>query len=206
MKNDKLADLIFERGAFQMGNFKTKSEDWIPYYFNLRDGSNPKKSGLLNYKDYNLIAIYLNHLLIIKKLRFDILTGIPFTGEKIVNAFANVYQVPRIIKLVKEEKEDGSRKIKLCPDFKYQIKYQKGEKVLLVDDVIHKGTSSIEAIEALDSIDYTVKDIAVVIDLEQGGKEILEKLGCNVYSIFKASELLPYFFRKCLNYLEKRNS
>lgn len=196
----KLADLIFDRGAFQLGKFKTKSQDWIPYYFNLRDDSNPKKSGPLQTVDYNLIALCLNEIFLRKNLEFDAIAGIPHTGEEIVYAYFKLFKC-NFIKLAKEEKENGTRKIVIHPNFTYK----KDQNILLVDDVINKATSSMEAIEALNSVGAgcIVKDIAVVIDLEQGGRKNLEKEGYAVHCVFKASELLPYYFRKCLNYLEK---
>jgi orotate phosphoribosyltransferase len=63
-----------------------------------------------------------------------------------------------------------------------------GDEVVLLDDVATTGGSLVDSIEILKKMDVRVRRAIVIIDREEGAKEILAKLGCDLVSIFKASE------------------
>ncbi len=67
--------------------------------------------------------------------------------------------------------------------------YQKGQNCLLVEDVITSGKSLIETIAEVEQEDIKVADIVVVLDREQGGKELLESRGYRVHTLFNISEV-----------------
>lgn len=62
------------------------------------------------------------------------------------------------------------------------------KKVVVIDDVITTGGSTITAIERLRESGLVVVKAAVVIDREEGGRENIEKMGIEVISLFKRSE------------------
>ncbi len=66
---------------------------------------------------------------------------------------------------------------------------QKGDRVIIVDDVITTGGSTIRAIEAARDFGLRVIKVIVLVDREEGGKEAIEKLGPQVEAIFTLSEL-----------------
>lgn len=67
-----------------------------------------------------------------------------------------------------------------------------GMKVALVDDVITTGGSLIEARDALvTEAKVEVTDAFVVIDREEGGREVLEKAGIRVTPLFRKRDFLP---------------
>jgi orotate phosphoribosyltransferase len=59
---------------------------------------------------------------------------------------------------------------------------------MAIDDVITTGKSTIQAIERLREAGITVKKAFVIIDREEGGRENIEKLGVEVFSLFKRSD------------------
>jgi len=66
----------------------------------------------------------------------------------------------------------------------------KGDHVLFFDDVVSEGLSKLEAIKPLEELGADVKHVRVVVDREQGGKENLGKLGYQLHSLAKISEVV----------------
>lgn len=62
------------------------------------------------------------------------------------------------------------------------------KKVVVIDDVITTGGSTITAIERLRESGLEVVRAAVVIDREEGGRENIEKTGIEVVSLFRRSD------------------
>ena len=89
--------------------------------------------------------------------------------------------IPLIIKR-KEAKSYGTKKL-------IEGIYQKGQNCLLVEDVITSGKSLLETIPEIEQEDLKVSDIVVVLDREQGGKQLLENKGYRVYTLFNISEV-----------------
>ncbi|MEK9183535.1 MAG: hypothetical protein AAB890_00490, partial [Patescibacteria group bacterium] len=72
--------------------------------------------------------------------------------------------------------------------------------VLIVDDLITRADSKLEAIIALQEKGFIVRDVIVFLDREQGGADELKSLGYNLYSIFTISQLLNFYLeRKIVN-------
>lgn len=63
-------------------------------------------------------------------------------------------------------------------------------RVLLVDDVLTTGGTLIKSAARLRSQGFEVEDIIVIVDREEGAREMLLEQGFNVYSIFTRTELL----------------
>ena len=68
----------------------------------------------------------------------------------------------------------------------------KGDRVVIIEDVITTGGSSLKVIEAIRKYGCEVNRVFVVVDREQGAKENLKSRGggCRLESIFSVKELL----------------
>lgn len=66
------------------------------------------------------------------------------------------------------------------------------EKVVIIEDVVTTGGSSMKAIEAVEQAGCRVTRVLAVVDREQGGKENLGEKGYRLESIFTARELLDW--------------
>jgi orotate phosphoribosyltransferase len=66
-----------------------------------------------------------------------------------------------------------------------------GNSVVVVDDVITTGGSTIKAIEAIEAAEGRVAFVVVLVDRQEGGRENIEKRGHKVVPIFTRSDLLP---------------
>ncbi len=70
-----------------------------------------------------------------------------------------------------------------------------GADVVLLDDVATTGGSLVDAIEVLKKMDVGVRKAIVIVDREEGARENLAKLGCELSSVFKASEFFSEKYR-----------
>lgn len=211
----EVADLIFDRGAFQFGAFKLKLHEknpdapLSPFFLNLRSGDNPKPGPLASV-DFDLIARALWEKTTEEGLSFQAIVGIPNAGDPIIEAIKRLVPTPRGFRVIKLFKEvlGGKRKIIPLPGFEYW----NNEKVLVFDDLITKADSKIEAIKAIESKGSIVKNLLVLVDRQQGGQAQLKNAGYNLVSCFTIRQVLNYYkatgkisgqkYQECISYIE----
>jgi orotate phosphoribosyltransferase len=68
--------------------------------------------------------------------------------------------------------------------------FQKGAVVVVIDDVVTRGDSTIAAISAVEKEGGTVAFVAVLVDRREGGRERIEAMGHPVVALFTKEELL----------------
>ncbi|MXS70822.1 orotidine-5'-phosphate decarboxylase [Chryseobacterium binzhouense] len=162
----------YKLGIIKFGRFTLKSGIESPFYVDLRPlASDPKI--LKNLANYLLDMLPLDN--------FDLICGVPYAALPMATAMSLESYIPLIIKR-KEAKEYGTKKM-------IEGIYQKGQNCLLVEDVITSGKSLIETIAEIEQEDIKVADIVVVLDREQGGKQLLESRGYRVHTLFNISEV-----------------
>ena len=66
---------------------------------------------------------------------------------------------------------------------------KKGMSVVILEDVITTGGSSLRAIEVTEKEGYNVKGIVAILDRLEGGKEAIESKGYLFRSIFTLKDL-----------------
>jgi len=115
--------------------------------------------------------------------RIDKLASIELKGVLILASIVCRVHLPCII-VRKEKKTYGVMDRVVGADV------AKGDHVLFFDDVVSEGLSKLEAIKPLEELGADVKHVRVVVDREQGGKENLGKLGYQLHSLAKISELV----------------
>jgi len=162
----------YKLGIIKFGRFTLKSGIESPFYVDLRPlASDPKI--LKNLANYLLDMLPLDN--------FDLICGVPYAALPMATAMSLESYIPLIIKR-KEAKNYGTKKL-------IEGIYQKGQNCLLVEDVITSGKSLIETIAEVEQEDIKVADIVVVLDREQGGKQLLESKGYRVHTLFNISEV-----------------
>ena len=162
----------YKLGIIKFGRFTLKSGIESPFYVDLRPlASDPKI--LKNLANYLLEMLPLDN--------FDLICGVPYAALPMATAMSLESYIPLIIKR-KEAKNYGTKKL-------IEGIYQKGQNCLLVEDVITSGKSLIETIAEVEQEDLKVADIVVVLDREQGGKQLLESKGYRVHTLFNISEV-----------------
>jgi orotate phosphoribosyltransferase len=61
----------------------------------------------------------------------------------------------------------------------------KGAKVVILEDVVTSGGSSLEAARKVRDFGWIVLGVAAVVDREEGGREALQSEGLKLYSLFR---------------------
>ena len=162
----------YKLGIIKFGRFTLKSGIESPFYVDLRPLSSDPK----------ILKLLANYLLDMLPLdNFDLICGVPYAALPMATAMSLESYIPLIIKR-KEAKTYGTRKI-------LEGIFTKGQNCLLVEDVITSGASLLETIPEIENEGITVSDIIVVLDRQQGGKEILENKGFRVHTLFTISEV-----------------
>jgi orotate phosphoribosyltransferase len=68
--------------------------------------------------------------------------------------------------------------------------FERGDSVVVLDDVVTRGDSTITAINAVINEGGKVAFVAVLVDRQQGGREKIESMGYRVISAFQRDDLL----------------
>lgn len=70
---------------------------------------------------------------------------------------------------------------------------QKGDRVVIVDDVITTGKSTIEAINRAKEAGLDVVKVIALVDRQEGGRENIETLGFNVEPVVTREEVMKVY-------------
>ena len=96
--------------------------------------------------------------------------------------------------IVRKEKKDHGIPAKVEGEF------VAGEKVVVVDDVITTGGSTIKAIEAVQKLGLEVSKVVVLVDREEmNGRQNIEKLCQEVEPLIKRSEVMERYKKRNLH-------
>ena len=195
MSKEKLAIMLFEEGHIKLrgpGNehgFKFKFHDEhpdipdSPSYFNFRD---------MNDEILSYIGQLFNEFVKEREIKFDKITGLPKAGDPLAKVFAEM--AGRNDDLIFLEKGELEGRRIILPHI--IGKYNKGEIVLVVDDVVSKGHTKIEGIKPLKDNDLVVTDCVILVDRQQGGVELLRELGIEVHFLFTLEEILEIYIKE----------
>lgn len=158
----------------KFGKFTLKSGIESPFYVDLRPlASDPK-----------ILKKLAEHLLEIlpKDNKLDLICGVPYAALPMATVMSLLSEIPLIMKR-KEAKGYGTKKL-------IEGIYKQGQSCLLVEDVITSGKSLLETIAEVEKEGLKVSDIVVVLDRQQGGKELLEQKGYRVHTLFTIAEVV----------------
>lgn len=162
-------------GALKFGEFTYKSGATGPMYLDLR--------------------LFISHPEILKKvaklysqqlesLKYDRLAGVAYAALPIAGAISLERNEPWIF-MRKEglKKEYGLQK-------SLEGQFEPGETVVMIEDLVNRATSLVEAISAVEEHDLVVKDAVVLLDYEKGGRKVLEDRGVNLHAFMTTLELI----------------
>ncbi len=162
----QLIHKLYEIGAIKFGTFTLKSGIVSPIYIDLRITiSNPRL----------LVSIAEEMRNLVKGHPFDLVCGVPYTALPIATAMSIQHNIPMVMRR-KEKKEYGTGKL-------IEGIFTKGQRCLVVEDVITSGKSIFETLEPLQQEGLVVEDIVVLVDREQGGSKHLTDKGYRLHSV-----------------------
>lgn len=121
-----------------------------------------------------------------------LVTGIPNAGDPIAQRYSEISGIPMLTLLDKAESSTG-RKITAFSNAPRGC--ERWKNVLILDDLITEADTKFEAAETLEHLDYSVAGIAVLVDRQQGGRELLEANGYRVYAPILISKAFEYYYQ-----------
>ena len=166
---------FYQAGILQYGEFKLKSSEKSPYYFDFRRIiSFPELSSLFTEYLCNIIKKQEN-------LEYTKIAGVPYGGIPIAVSVGNHMNMP-IVMPRKEKKDYGSKK-------EIGGVLEVGDDVLIIEDTVTSGSSALETIKMIERNGGLVSAIIVIMDREEGGVENMENAGYRVITLFKICDI-----------------
>lgn len=171
----EVANELHAHGLIKFGEFKLKSGIMSPFYIDLREVQSYPSTLRAVTKAYGE--------LLADKPAHTLLAGIPEAGVPLATAVGYELGIP-LVQPRKVVKDHGTKSA-------VEGAFNEGDHVILIDDLITKGDSKIEAIEQVSSAGLIVDKFLVLVDREQGGIELLQNVkSCEVVAAFTITELI----------------
>jgi orotate phosphoribosyltransferase len=168
---------MYKHGMIKLGKFKLTSGIESPFYIDVRR--------LFSYPE--LARRVVSELVARLPLdAFDMLVGVESAGIPLAAYMACLTGKP-LGYVRKEPKRHGTGNV-VEGDIV-------GRRVAVVDDVVTTGGSLIKAVENLIAAGTKPVLAVVVIDREQGGRELLKSRGVELYSLLTATEVFTSLYR-----------
>jgi uridine monophosphate synthetase len=169
----ELALDLHEIGALKFGEFTFVSGIVSPMYIDLRLFiSYPK---ILK----KVAKLYAEQL---SGLTYDRLAGVAYAALPIAGAISLELEQPWIFMRKEGLKKGYGLKKSL------EGEYNKGETVVMIEDLVTKATSLLQAIPAIENQGLVVKDAVVLLDYCKGGGEKLKTKGYNLHAFMTVRE------------------
>jgi orotate phosphoribosyltransferase len=163
---------LYDIGAVKFGDFTLKSGQQSKTYIDLRL--------VVSYPDV-LRAVSEAIWQQVNAFEFDHICGVPYTALPIATCISLQQNIPMVMRR-KEKKEHGT---------KQQIEgaFEIGQNCLIVEDIVTSGASIIETADDLEIVGLKVRDVAVLINREEGGKENLHQRHYRLNAAFTLKEM-----------------
>jgi uridine monophosphate synthetase len=168
-----LARELYEAGCVRFGDFIMASGLPSPIYVDLRR----VMSAPALFK--RAVAAYAD---LARPLAYDRIAGVPYAALPVAAGLALQLGQPMIYPR-KEVKAYGTGQA-------VEGDYRPGQVALAVEDVITLGGSLLKAIDALEGEGLVVRDVIVLVDREQGGRENLAARGYQLHAAVTLAELV----------------
>jgi uridine monophosphate synthetase len=164
---------LFEAGCVRFGSFTLASGQTSPVYVDLRR--------VISYPDLfqSVVAAYLE---ILRPLHYDRLAAVPYAALPAAAAAAMQMRRPMIYPR-KASKDHGTGQA-------VEGAFESGQVVLVLEDVVTSGGSLLSAIGTLEGAGLEVRDVVVLVDREQGGRQRLTEQGYRLHAVLTLREIL----------------
>jgi len=186
-EQETLITALHALGAVKFGDFTLASGIKSPIYVDLRLlVSDPALLGTAGDAYARLLA----------ELPCDRIAGVPYAALPIATAVALATGTPMIYQR-KEAKAYGLGKL-------IEGAYRPGERVVIIEDLITSGGSTLKTVESLREAGLIVEHVIVLIDRQQGGVAALAAGGIATHAVFTLTEIVDSLAERGLLTAEKR--
>ena len=133
---------------------------------------------------YSLIKDYAQR----QKKRLDAVGGLTMGADPLALAIGihsagiNPSHPLQVFSVRKSPKTHGQHKL-------IEGNFQAGNHVVVIDDVVTRGESTLKAIDAVEQSGGLVEFVAVLVDREEGGRQKIEDRGYPVVSVYQRAEV-----------------
>lgn len=171
---ERLARELHKNELIKFGAFKLKSGIISPFYIDLRQAQSFPST---------LKAVADTFAEMLRDVDDRVaLAGVPEAGTPLATAVGFQTQ-RRLLQPRKVVKDHGTKS-------SVEGAFEPGDQVILIDDLITKGDSKVEAIKQVESAGLVVQELLVLIDREQGGLETVRNAGYPIRAAMTISTLL----------------
>lgn len=179
----EFADALLATGAVKFGAFRLKLHEkqpdapLSPIYVDLRT--------LRTFPDaLDAAVITLVEMITAHALSFDLYADVPQAATPLVAVLSHITRIGMITP--REAKTHGAGDA-------INGAYAPGQIALVIDDLVTRAESKLEAIRVLEANGLLVHDVAVLVDREQGGAAQLAAAGYQLHAAVTLSQLLDHW-------------
>jgi len=183
---ERLSAQLFDIGAIKFGDFRLKLHDkspeapLSPVYIDLRI--------LRRFPEAKATAVDVYQELV-HPLEFDLLADIPTAATPLVSSLSDRLGVGMITPRTDNKAHGSGAKIDGLQDS------DRGKVAVLIDDLVTRADSKLEAAGILTGQGVRVNDVVVLIDREQGGQQQLATKGFTLHSALTMNRMLDFYAR-----------
>jgi len=112
------------------------------------------------------------------------LGGCPLASAVSLSSFSGKKPIDALY-VRKEAKDHGSRHL-----IEGDTRLEKGARVVLLEDVITTGGSTLRAAETLKSAGHEVAGVIALVDRSEGGREAIEKIGLRLVALYTRRDFI----------------
>lgn len=171
---NNVAAAFFDSGLLKFGEFTLKSGITSPFYIDLR------KAQSFPGTFHIITEVYAEMLEGLEPGVF--LAGVPEAATPLAAAVG--YELKRpLLQPRKVVKEHGTKS-------SVEGEFKTGDRVVLLDDLITKGDSKLEAIRQVQDAGLEVVKLVVLVDRQQGGVKMVREAGHSIEAALTIAELM----------------
>lgn len=181
-----LSSQLFEVGAIKFGDFRLKLHDKnpeaprSPVYIDLRV--------LRRFPEAKQAAVNVYEELV-RPLKFDLLADVPTAATPLVSSLSDKLGVGMVTPRTDAKVHGSGAKVDGL------LEADKGKTAVVIDDLVTRADSKLEAVNVLKENGVGVKDVVVLVDRKQGGEEQLAAEGYTLHSALTMNQMLEYYAR-----------